>query len=302
MEYKIGVVLVTFNRLSKLKKALQCYSNQSALPSYIIIVDNASSDGTDIFLDEWLHNDEHFEKIVLKLPQNIGGSGGFYEGLKKALQKDAEWIWVADDDAYPSKNSFSIALDFIYTHQLDDIAALCGSVLFNEKICLKHRRRTFSKFLNFHSEPVPEKEYCSDFLLNTCSFVGSIFSKDKIKIAGLPKKDYFIWYDDSEYSLRMSKFGKIICLPQIEIIHDENIDSRVFSWKTYYGIRNYLDLIRSNFSPFIFITQIIIIVAYSLKRFFHNKEETVLYITAIKDALMQNFGLHPKYRPGWKIN
>ena len=49
---KFGVVLVTYNRLDKLKIALECYEKQKYLPKNIIVVNNASTDGTKEFLDK----------------------------------------------------------------------------------------------------------------------------------------------------------------------------------------------------------------------------------------------------------
>ena len=46
---KIGCVIVTFNRLEKLKKALAAYDKQEVKPKYIVVVDNASTDGTNVF-------------------------------------------------------------------------------------------------------------------------------------------------------------------------------------------------------------------------------------------------------------
>ena len=36
---------------------------------------------------------------------------------------------------------------------------------------------------------------------------------------GLPEKDYFLWYDDSEYSLRLSAYGGICCVPEAVLDH-----------------------------------------------------------------------------------
>ena len=47
---KIGAVVVTFNRLSKLKLSLEKFEEQIHIPSYIIVVDNASTDGTSEYL------------------------------------------------------------------------------------------------------------------------------------------------------------------------------------------------------------------------------------------------------------
>lgn len=50
---EIGVVIVTFNRIEKLRKTLKAYAEQTIKAKYIIVVNNASSDGTSKFLSEW---------------------------------------------------------------------------------------------------------------------------------------------------------------------------------------------------------------------------------------------------------
>ena len=57
MNNSIGVVLVTFNRLNKLKNALTCYDKQTYKPKYIIVVNNASTDGTYQYLEKWKESD-----------------------------------------------------------------------------------------------------------------------------------------------------------------------------------------------------------------------------------------------------
>ena len=302
-DINIGAVIVTYNRLEKLKLALQSFSIQSTLPSYIIVVDNASSDGTLEFLEMWKNKNEGFEKNVLSLNKNIGGSGGFFEGIKEALQKEADWIWISDDDAYPEKNCIENAVNCI--SQLDDpnkYSAVCGTVLYDGKICYKHRRRTFHKFFNYYSIPVEENEYQNNFFCNTFSFVGAILNRSKINLVGLPQKDYFIWNDDTEYSLRMSKVGKIKCFPSIKVFHDEGIESVTLSWKTYYGFRNRLNMIDIHFPKYVFFYQWIKVCLIALRQLFTNKEEGILYFTAAMDAIKKRFGIHPIYKPGWKIN
>ena len=301
MNKNIGVVLVTFNRLEKLKVALKCFSSQTEKPTYVIVVNNASTDGTFEFLSRWRAEEDGFEKIVLTLPTNTGGSGGFYEGLLLAQNKSADWIWVSDDDAFPEQDCLLVAKQFIMLkNDIDSYSALCGAVYNRGKINVMHRRRTFHKGVKYCSVPVGGDEYSKDFFCNTFSYVGSILNKAKLKIVGLPQKDYFIWNDDTEHSLRMGKVGKIICLPLMKINHDEVSDSVSFSWKSYYGTRNRLDMMRRNFPCYVFVYQWLKYTFFALRRFVLNREEGLLYFAAVKDALFRNYGLHKKYRPGWK--
>ena len=303
MNADIGIVLVTYNRLEKLKVALDCFSLQVNKPAYMIVVNNASTDGTLEFLTTWQKKEEHFEKIVLSLPVNSGGSGGFYEGLSYALRMSANWIWVSDDDAFPQKDCLQVAREYIENEKdIDEYAALCGSVYNHGQINVTHRRRTFNIGIRYRTIPVDVDEYSNNFFCNTFSYVGAILNKDKLKIAGLPQKDYFIWFDDTEHSLRMSKVGKIVCLPQIKIAHDEAADSVSFSWKNYYGIRNRLDLMRRHFPKRLFLYQCFKYLHLGLGLFGRNREEGLLYFVAVKDALMKKTGLHKTYKPGWKPN
>ena len=73
-------------------------------------------------------------------------------------------------------------------------------------------------------------------------FEGPLISKDLIKEIGLPKADFFIFFDDSEYAARASKHTKILyCKDAIlhkQIIPTSNGKNNLMNWKNYYGYRN----------------------------------------------------------------
>lgn len=82
----LDIVIVTFNRLDKLRKTLQHYSDQTVHFRNLIIVNNCSTDGTGLFLAEWTDknkNNAKFTPILINATENLGGSGGFYLGEKK---------------------------------------------------------------------------------------------------------------------------------------------------------------------------------------------------------------------------
>lgn len=297
----IGVVLVTFNRLSKLKIALQCFSNQTIKPEYIIVVDNASKDGTKEFLSSWQQENDSFEKEVLFLEENTGGSGGFHSGLAAALNRTADWIWVSDDDAFPQIDALQVFSEFATScgNELDSYSAVCGTVINSGNINLVHRRRTYTKGIKYYSDFVPLQEYSNPFLCNTFSYVGAILNKKKLEMVGITKKDYFIWFDDTEHSLRLSRVGKIVCLPKMKIDHNEVKPVTSFSWKTYYGLRNKLDTIREFFPWYCYLYYTFKYIFLGVEHLFWSNEKAFLYLRAVKDAFWRHFGLHAIYKPGW---
>ena len=81
---QVVAVVVTFNRKDLLLEALQHLFNQSA-PLDILVVDNASSDGTQEALEPYISNKQiHYYNTG----KNIGGAGGFNVGTKWALQHE----------------------------------------------------------------------------------------------------------------------------------------------------------------------------------------------------------------------
>ena len=252
---KIGVVIVTYNRLEKLKIALESYEKQNVKPKYILVVNNNSNDGTKEYLEQWKEENSNIEKLILNLDKNTGGSGGFYQGLKHSLELDSEWVWVADDDAYPQEDAFEIAQKYIEKHKDSkvELSAICGTVFKSDRTTIdcSHRRRIYTTVFNRIAQPYSKpKDYEQDeFEINGFSYVGTMINKEKLKQTELTKKDYFIYYDDTEHSYRLSKLGKIVCIPSIKVVHDapHSEMSEIVKWKLYYLVRNTLDFVKNNF-------------------------------------------------------
>lgn len=301
----IGIVLVTYNRLEKLKTTLDFFEKQTQYPAYILIVDNASTDGTDEFLGGWKSRDGNFDKIVITSGKNTGGSGGFHTGLEAAGKKKAEWIWVSDDDAFPELDALEKATFFLdkNSEMLDEISVICGQVINKGEIDLAHRKNMLRKGLNVVEEFIPKEEYEKEsFELNCFSYVGTIINKKKLQLVGLTKKDYFLWWDDTEHSLRLSKEGKIICVPAVKIHHDVSNGVGEFTWKTYYGFRNMADLYKRHFPKICYKYFVfkLICKTYILDILRKNREENKAIRCSMRDCKKGKFGIHDVYKPGWK--
>ncbi len=297
----IGAVIVTYNRLQKLKIALQAYENQKFKPKYLLVINNNSMDGTKEYLDLWQKESSEIVHLVLHLKENTGGSGGFYEGIRAAETMESDWIWVADDDAYPAKDCFEKMAEFIKLSDVVEIAALCSAVYTNGHIDTWHRRRFGKRFGIVRVEDcISVKEYeKNNFELDLFSYVGTLINRKVILKVGLPQKDYFISYDDSEHSIRVSKQGKIICIPNAKVIHD-SIESAedIITWKKYYALRNkiysynnHFGLLQSSFQTY-----------YYYIKYKNNIVLKQMTKRAINHAKRGILGVDEIYKPGWKGN
>ena len=91
--------MVTFNRLPLLQKLVERLGQVDGLAE-VLVVDNASSDGTG----DWLAARPTTGEVPLSgrtLTTNRGGAGGFHDGLAWAIDRDADLVWLMDDDGLP---------------------------------------------------------------------------------------------------------------------------------------------------------------------------------------------------------
>lgn len=293
----IGAVIVTFNRLNLLKELLDSYLLFDNTPDILLIVNNNSTDGTKEYLEKWKSEAARFEKHIINLAENIGGSGGFYEGIKFLLEKNCEWIWVCDDDAFPEKETFKILRNTVSFLDQDVVAISVAVVGEDGKYQLAHRRK-IAKSFPFREEAVNEIFYNKPFEYDLFSYVGVLIKADTIRKAGLPERDFFIFYDDTEHSMRIRNFGRILCLPQIRIIHKQPIPINNSNWKNYYGIRNKLITLRRHYLLSFIVEVCFLYLKSKLKRILNYKTSSCeLVEDAVLDALLNRKGKNIKYLP-----
>lgn len=306
---KIICVIVTYNRLEKLKKTLSSYEAQTEKFYQLVIVDNHSSDGTDVYLTQWKlsSNGGGIEPPhIITMTENKGGSGGFYEGQKYAISLNPDWIFVADDDAYPEPDMIKKFHEYLGVHDSYNISALCTSVVYPDgTISIDHRNRhKIYPSTYFGITPIHEDEYKKkEFDLTMYSYVGTLMNVRMLRNVGLVNPNLFIYADDGEHSLRMSKVGVIKCLPYIKVIHDSgakttaNDNSILVSWRDYYLVRNQINLFKKH--SFISLPKMIWSFWKPIKS--ASPEIKELYKSAILDGIFGNLGIHKIYKPGWSL-
>lgn len=218
MSVSVYAVIVTYNRKALLAECLDSVLNQTYKVSKTIIVNNNSTDGTVDFLKERGYLDNPSIEL-LNLPQNIGGAGGFYEGMKYARDNanQPDFIWIMDDDTIPTQNCLEelvIANDNID----EEVSFLASSVrgLNNEAMNVpKIARKQFSKYTDWYSHL--DKGMAQ---IVKATFVSLLINIKAVKKCGLPWKEFFIWGDDSEYTQRIIRdFGPAYMVGKSLAIH-----------------------------------------------------------------------------------
>lgn len=89
MDFKISVIIPTFNRVELLERALNSFINQTYPPDEIIVIDDGSTDGTG----EMIRN--KFPGLIYTWQENHGVSHARNQGIQRATN---EWLAFLDSD------------------------------------------------------------------------------------------------------------------------------------------------------------------------------------------------------------
>ncbi|GLV49414.1 hypothetical protein TJA_25160 [Thermus sp. LT1-2-5] len=206
---RVCAVIVTYNRKELLRECLQAVLSQTRPVDHVLVVDNASTDGTAEMLKE-----EFPQVEVLRLPENQGGAGGFHEGMKRAYELGYEWIWVMDDDTFPESSTLEGLLRGARQYGIDVISPLAVSLENPEELSFP---RKMGALYTFRVDAVG-----GDSILwgEHTLFLGVLISRRAVNQVGLPDPRLFIRGDELEYSLRISRVGlRKAILPWVRVTH-----------------------------------------------------------------------------------
>lgn len=200
---RVIAVVVTFNRKELLVECLNGLLEQTCQIGRIVLVDNASTDGTPELLADagYLAND-----IIdyVRLPVNSGGSGGFHEGVKRAYSTGYEWLWIMDDDVEPYQDALATMLSYS-----DLSGCIQGAEIYRDGQRLEWERWTNIEKSGARSRSAdPFNHDCIP--VSVGCFEGMLIRRDIVSQIGFPDKRFFIGGDDVAYGYLASKHTRTL--------------------------------------------------------------------------------------------
>jgi GT2 family glycosyltransferase len=304
---QVTALVVTFNRRVLLERCLSALASQTRPPDRILIVDNASTDGTAAWVSEWTAKCP-IEARLVALTENTGGAGGFSEGLRLAIAEGADWVWMMDDDAEPHPDALEELM-----RVADDPGnvygslATCGADAAWEINVLAQVNQP--EFTIRAAADAPART-----TVNALPFLGFMIHRALVERIGLPDAGFFIAADDVEYSLRARRAdANIVLAGKSRIEHPKaqtyriRVPGRYLNgltlppWKRYYDTRNRLLVARKHYGVRL-ITQTIpglfVRLAAALLREPRKWAQLRAFLAGFTDGLL---GLKGKRHEKWGI-
>jgi GT2 family glycosyltransferase len=211
---RVVAVVVTWNRRQLLAEALAALAKQSHVLDAVVVVDNASTDGTDDLLAG------RDDLDVVRLATNTGGAGGFAVGVERALTHQPDLVWLLDDDTIPTADA---ARELVRVwEEYDDPTGRRPSVLASKVVWTDgrdHPMNTPRQKPGATRAEIGAAARHGAVPIRSASFVSVMCDAQTVRERGLPLADYFLWNDDFEYSTRLIRDRVGLYVPASVVEH-----------------------------------------------------------------------------------
>lgn len=312
------VVLCYGDRLENLKDTLDALERNN--PGKILLVGNAVSQRVGKEIEQRVTEcSSRYCSVTSRI--NLGSAGGYALGIETALGfPEYDFLWLLDDDNCPQDHSLEALLACWES-------APAGSL----RAVVAHRKTQagHSKAATEWNEPTPREGSCVGFhflnlifkrhsnksepsALPWTAYGGLLIPADLTRKIGFPRRDFFLYGDDLEWTLRITwAGGKIIPCPEAEIIDlcpswnmiggkGSNLRRRIRdleSFRVYYEVRNRTWIARQYFQgyrPVYFINRTLFILIAGLMAFRYRRLNRFrLLRRAIRDGERSVLGQMP---------
>ncbi len=217
---RVTAVLVAWNRRVLLREALEALSAQTRPVDRLVVVDNASDDGSDAVAAELLAEWGDRARLI-RLTENTGGAGGFAVGIAAAVADPAtDWVWVMDDDTVPGPDALAGALATFERYRAtgqDDLAVMGSRVVWTDGA--DHPMNTPKAKIRASRAERERAASVGAMEIRSISFVSAFLRAARVRELGLPIVDYFLWNDDFEYSARLLRGARGLFVPDSVVTH-----------------------------------------------------------------------------------
>lgn len=296
----IGIVICNYNKRDYVLQCIQSVMESKNQDFDVYVVDNASSDDSVQMIQK-----EYGDKVELIVnKENLGGSGGFNAGLRKALEKDYKYLMCLDNDVLLDEDAVGELYDFLEKH--DDVG-MVGSKVYHmnnpdlvqqfginidfKEYCVE------SKYLNYYEDGnMPEVVYSDS--VAACSLM---VRTSVVKEIGVMPEENFLYWDDTEWGYLCNLAGyKVASYGKSKVLHAMGAKKESENtFPTYYAWRNWI-LFFIKYTPDekleemtrMFLSSIFSTIYEALHKGQKNRMKTIMY--AYDDALHQVLGKAPE--------
>jgi len=232
---KLYVVIPNWNGADRIRLCLDSLKDQTQ-PHQVVVVDNGSVDDSISIIQT-----DYPESVLIKQDKNYGFTGGVNPGIQKALNSDAEYVALLNNDAVADKDWWKELLDTLQKNP--EVGVVTSKICDKDKAHLDSTGDIYTVW----GLPFPRgrgEDYSDNYDKNDEIFAGSggasMYRLQIFKDIGMFDQDFFAYYEDVDVGFRAQLAGwKAAYAPKALVYHEIGATSGPLKgFTTYQTMKN----------------------------------------------------------------
>jgi GT2 family glycosyltransferase len=200
------------------RDTIECLSalKQSSYPKLdLVVVDNGSTDDS-INKIKSLHPDV----LLLEAGKNLGFAGGNNVGIRYALDHDADYVWLLNNDTKPASDALTALINkALIDQKIGAVASICYYASAPTKIEAWAGARV-NLWIGYGRNSTAPR---TDDWFHSLNGTSVLIPRATLEDAGLLDEGFFLYWEDTEFCLRLRKRGwRLAAAPESRILHKVN--------------------------------------------------------------------------------
>ena len=247
MNKLIYAIVINYKDYSQLKNTLKKLSKINKIKNYIfktIVVDQSFDEVYSSKLEKTFQN-----MIFIKTMNNLGVAGAFNKGMKYALTLNAEFFLLLNADITVKRQDIENLLDALIGEK--QLGAVCPRVFFDTNpLEILFEGGSLDKKIHSSIHERIKQESNNKVLISEILNCPVLIKKDVIKKVGYWNESYFLYYEDTDWYLKVRKHGfKLgVVLNALAFTNKTSENEQYVLRKEYYLSRNLLYFNKYNYS------------------------------------------------------
>lgn len=245
----VSVIIVNYNGGAYLRRCLHALSQQTKPPVSVILVDNASNDGSCDGLET-----EFPDVRLLRQSTNLGFAAA--NNLAAKLADNTTWLALLNPDAFPEADWLERLMETAQRHP--DVAAFGSQALLADHPDLIDGIGDVYHISGLawrreHNRPASKVAKTMREIFSPCA-AAALYRSDRFREVGGFDEAYFCYFEDVDLGFRLRLAGyACLYVPEARVLHQGSASTgRRSDFAVYHGYRNLIWTYAKNMPPLLF--------------------------------------------------
>lgn len=196
---KVFIIVLNYNGKDVIKNCLASIFKIDYPNFAVVLVDNNSTDGSLEFAKA------NFSKAnIIKNEENIGYAAGNNVGIRFALERLADYILLLNNDTEVEKDFLSKLIEIA---EKEKQSGILSPIIFkgsDKAVWFSGGQISWLTMKAIHSQDIKAVDYYETSIISGCAM---LVKADVFNEIGLFDEDYFLYWEDVDFSLRSRRAG-----------------------------------------------------------------------------------------------